>query len=137
MKAKHFVIQELVSPNIYDKRGEKAWELINPNLILLIDRIKEKFPMGSMTINNWKWGGNRTESGLRTYTSKNYSPTSQHSLGNAADIIFKEYDTEQVRSYILSNLHEFPEAKRIELGTSWLHIDVANTEYDGIVTFNP
>lgn len=130
MKAKHFIIQELVDEETYLKRGEKCWELINPNLITLIDKIKDKFPKGSMYINNWKWGMGRDESGLRTAYSKNYSTTSQHSLGNAADFIFTDYDEAEVRKYLIDNKDEFPEMRGIEdfRGMSWVHVDVRNCD---------
>lgn len=128
MKSKYFIIEELVDEEVFLKRGEKCWELINPELIKLIDKIKEKFPNGAMYINNWKWGKDRKESGLRTAYSVNYSPTSQHSLGNAADFVFTEYDEAEVRKYLIEHKNEFPEMKGIEdfSGMGWVHVDVRN-----------
>jgi len=128
MKSKHFIIEELVPEDIFNKRGQRAWQLINPLLLKTIDTIKEKFPDGSMSINTWKWNGSRVDSGLRTPTSQYYSSTSQHSLGNAIDAIFSKYNVEEVRQYILDNPEEFPYIKGIELGISWLHIDVRNSD---------
>lgn len=126
-KSKYFKIEELVSRETYKARGERAWQLIDPNLIETIDRLKEVFPDGTMTINNWVWGGNRNESGLRVQGMKHYSPYSMHSFGKAADCIFSHYDTEEVRQYIIDNPKEFPYVKGIELGVSWLHIDTRNS----------
>ena len=133
MVSKYFAIHELVPPHIYDKLGERAWKLLNPELIKSIDKIKEKFPKGKMTINNYFWGRDRKYSGLRTPQSKHYSETSQHSLGNAVDIIFSEYDVEEVRKYLILNHKDFSEIKGIEINTSWLHIDTRNT--DDLVLF--
>lgn len=134
MVSKHFKLQELVSKEMYQDRGTKGWQLINPALIILIDRIKRQFPNGTMTINNWMWGGNRSQSGLRSPGSKWYSPTSQHSLGNAADCVFSDYSTDEVRDYLIANAYRFPELKGVEKGVNWLHVDVRNSE--AFMTFN-
>ena len=126
MISKRFKIQELVPESIYKKRGEKAWELLNPLLLETIDTIKERFPDGSMTINNWLWNGNREWSGLRTPDSPWYSMTSQHSFGNAIDAVFSKYTAEEIRQDIIDNPDIYPHVKGIETDISWLHIDVRN-----------
>jgi len=135
MQSKYFKIQELVSEAIYNKRGEKAWELLNPKILKTIDTIKERFPLGTMTINNWKWGGTRDESGLRTAESSYYSPTSQHSLGNAIDAVFSKYTAEEVRQDIINNPSSYPYVKGIETDISWLHVDCRNR--DSVAIFKP
>ena len=121
----HFGIEELVPKEVFKKRGNKAWELLDESALMTIDKLRDKF--GSMTINNWKWGGDRNWSGLRTSDSPYYSAFSQHSFGRAFDIIFKSVTTDEVRNYILDNPDEFPFISGIEMGTSWLHIDTRNT----------
>jgi hypothetical protein len=128
MKSKHFQIQELVPKDIYEKRGDKSWELINPKLIEMIDLLKEDFPNGTITINNWSWGGDRNESGLRTDNCDNYSPTSQHSLGNAVDMIFSEYTADYIRMVVKTNPDRYPMVKGIETFISWVHLDCRNSE---------
>jgi len=128
MKSQLFKIEELVPKEVYQTRGDKAWELLDPNMIKVLDRIKKKFPKGSMTVNNWLWNGDRNWSGLRTPESPYYSKYSQHSFGRAFDAVFSKYTAEEVRQYIIDNLEEFPEVGGIELGISWLHIDVRNVE---------
>ena len=135
MISKHFKLQELVPEEMYLKYGDKCWEFIDSNLIISIDKIKDKFPEGTMTINNWLWGGVRNQSGIRTPKSKYYSYSSMHSWGKAIDAIFSEYSTEEVRQYILDNPDEFPEIKGIELGISWLHCDTRNRE--DLISFYP
>jgi len=126
MKSRYFRIEELVDKATYSARGDRAWELLNPNLILFIDLIKEKFPEGTITINNWLWGGDRQWSGLRTPNSPWYSTYSQHSFGNAVDMLLSAYPSEEVRKYIHSNLHEFPMLKGLEKDVTWVHADVRN-----------
>jgi hypothetical protein len=135
MKCKYFAIYELVPKHIYKKRGEKAWELLNPLLLTALDRLKVKFNKGTMTINNYYWGGTYNYSGLRTPESEDYSETSQHTVGNGVDVKFSDYDTDEVRQYIIDNPDEFPEIKGIELEVAWLHIDVRNSEV--IKVFKP
>lgn len=133
MVSKHFKIHELVPEHIYNKIGTKAWKLIDNRLIQVIDRLKEHFNLGTMTINNYYWNGNRHWSGLRTPESPEYSETSQHSFGRAVDIVFSDYTAEEVRHYIIDNYYLFSDIKGIELEVSWVHIDVRNE--DVLVTF--
>ena len=70
----HFRIEELVPKEVFDLvKEDTLWELFDERLLATIDALKEKFPEGSMTINNWLWGGNRDQSGLRTKNSKFYN----------------------------------------------------------------
>ena len=134
-KCEYFKIHELVPPAVYEARGEKAWELMDDRLLKTIDYLRERF--GPATINNYEYGGDRQWSGLRTPESPYYSPYSQHSFGRAADIIFKDETVDEVRSFLLDNpqLLDLRYINAVELDTSWLHIDVRNT--DRIKTFKP
>ena len=134
-RCKHFIIQELVPPQVYEARGYKAWELIDVRLLMTLDRLRNRF--GSMKINDWKWGGNREWSGLRTPNSPYYSPYSQHTFGRAADILFADITAEEVRQEILADPDNssFDLIYSMELATSWLHIDVRNATR--IKTFKP
>ena len=133
MKSKYFKVHELVPKKMYEKYGEKAWRYVDARLIETIDKLKEHFNLGTMTINNYFWNGSREWSGIRTPDSPNYSYGSQHSFANAFDIVFSHYSAEEVRNYIIDNPHEFQYIKGMELEVSWLHIDVRNE--DDIVLF--
>jgi len=142
MKAKHFKIHELVPPVIYQQRGEKAWELIDVNLIKLIDALREEF--GQATINDYLYGGSRMWSGLRTADSPDYSVTSQHSFGRAVDMKFKNVSAEAVRQAMLKDpskwvaIYPYISLEHLKDGKpiSWLHIDVRNNSEPGIRLFN-
>lgn len=137
IKAEHFAVHELVPPEIYKKRGEKAWQLINPSLINLIDALRGEF--GSAKINDYHWGGSRKWSGLRTPDSPYYSMTSQHSLGNAVDILFKNHTADEVRKAITSDPDKWLAicpSITLEDKTSWVHIDVRNS-HPCISLFDP
>lgn len=149
-KCEHFKIHELVPPQVFKDRGEKAWELMDVKLLRTIDALREEF--GSATINNYEWGGDREWSGLRTSDSPWFSAYSQHTFGRAADLIFKEVAAHEVRALIkqisgvsfqgCDYIKEFDNKRIIaahihglEEGISWVHIDVRN--YDGLKIFTP
>ena len=137
MSSKYFKAYELVSKKDYEALGpSKVFEIIDPRLLASLDAIKEKFPNGSMYVNNWKWGLDREWSGLRTPNSPYYSLGSMHSYGKAADFIFTDYTAAEVRKYIIDNPQEFPYVKGIEnfKGMTWVHIDVRDS--DSVVVFN-
>ena len=137
MKSKHFKVHELVPKALYDKYGEKAWRYVPKALIRVIDDLKEKFPEGSMTINNYYWNGSREWSGIRTGDSKYYSIGSQHSYGNALDIVWSKYTAVEVRKYILEEYKAgnpiYTELGGLEIA-SWVHLDVRNE--DELVIFD-
>ena len=89
-KCKYFKIQELVPPHIYEKRGDKSWELLDSRALMAIDSLRDLY--GPIIINTWASGGNRKWSGLRTPEYEGYSETSQHTFGRAFDCIFKNTD---------------------------------------------
>jgi len=131
----HFAIHELVPKQVYEDRGERAWQLLDERLLITLDRLRERY--GSMTVNNWYWGKDREWSGLRTKESPFYSPCSQHSFGRAADCLFADKSAEAVRKDILAAPDDetFALIGSLELGVSWLHFDVRNCER--IMTYRP
>ena len=139
-QSKYFELHELFPQYLYRLLSrmvpdEVMWRMINPKLVITIDKIKEKFPNGTVSINNYFWGGDRGMSGLRTPASSYYSKTSQHTYFNAVDCIFSDYSTDEVRDYILSHPDEFEEIGGIEIA-SWLHIDVRPRVDGKIKTFS-
>jgi len=135
-KCKHFEIHELVPKQIYLKRKEKAWELMDVRILKTIDMLRNRY--GRMKINDYYWNGVREWSGLRTVDSPYYSKTSQHTFGRAVDIIFLDSTTDLVRNDILDLYNKdkiFRFINAMELGTNWLHIDVRNCKR--LKTFYP
>ena len=146
MKSKYFKIQELVSKQTYEKYGEKSWIFLDERLILTLDALREYFN-DPITVNNWLWGGNLQQRGLRTNcdeivknkTLKNSLYVSQHCLGKAVDFNVKNHTVQDVYKVILENPKAFPYIKRIEninKTPTWVHIDIANTENENIIIFN-
>ena len=134
-KCKHFAIHELVPKAVLKKRGEKAWELLDDRLLITLDRLRKRY--GKMTVNNWKFGGPRQWSGLRTELSPCGTIYSQHRFGRAADALFADVTAEQVRNDALANPNDecFEHIGSIELGISWFHFDTRNC--DRIKTYYP
>jgi len=147
-RCKHFVIEELVPQELYDQVTalplhvdmiqQLLWGMFDEKILRAIDWIKEEYsPNDPVTINNWKWGGNRNWSGLRTTWSGYYREGSQHSIANAFDLVFKNITAEEIRLDLMSR-KDVP-FTRVEGGVSWLHIDNRPTDLPkGLVyCFNP
>lgn len=140
-KSTHFAPHEVVPKHIYEARGTKSYQCIDERLLRLADRLRDLFNC-SLTINNYKWGGDRQWSGLRTSNSPYYSPTSQHTFGRALDIIVKDYTADQARTMVKqwSSEGKFTDigvdSITMEEGVGWLHIDIRNNN-KGINTFKP
>lgn len=132
-KCRHFEIRELVPRHVYEERGEKAWMLLDERALVMLDLLRDKY--GSITINDWAWGGTNQWRGLRTEVSPVGSQYSQHRFGRAFDLKFKDISAEEVRIHILGNKKDWPYVHSLELGTSWLHFDVRNCE--PIMTYKP
>lgn len=132
---KHFEIHELVPREVYDIRGDKAWELLDDRFLITLDRLRERY--GKMKMNDYIWGGGNQWRGLRTPDSPYFSQYSQHTFGRAGDPIFAEVTAEQVRTDLLANPDDecFEHIMSVELGVSWFHFDVRNC--DRVKTYTP
>lgn len=131
-KCRYFKIHELVPQELFEKHGEKCWSLMDDRALKTLDALRERF--GSLTVNSYKWGGNRKWSGLRTagfYKSQSaYDKSrSQHKYGRAIDFISKRHTAKEMRDYVLDNLEEFPHIKFLECEISWFHFDVRNCDF--------
>lgn len=145
MKSKYFKIQELVSKEVYKKYKEKAWEFIKPEIILFLDSIRE-FYGKPVIVNNWLYGGNLKQRGLRAnkdeiVADKKGYYVSQHCLGSAVDFNVQGVSPEEVAKHILDNeAHYRNFISRLEnpkQTPTWTHIDCANTENkEKIIIFN-
>lgn len=137
-KCKHFQIEELVPPEVLELIGEEVcWRLFDEELLRGIDWLRDEF--GPATINNWKWRGGFSQSGLRTKSSKYYSPGSMHSFGQAADLKFKNHTPQEIEER-LRDYGKIPHITRVENTRhtpSWLHVDTKHTGMDQLYFFNP
>jgi hypothetical protein len=128
-RPEHFALHELVPPDVLDVRGETAWELIDPSLLMALDGLRKRF--GRITVNDWHWGGKYRESGYRTPETKTGARFSMHKAGKAADCKFADTTPQAVYEAILESPDDFPWItclENIEKTVGWLHVDVRNCE---------
>jgi hypothetical protein len=134
---KYFAIWELVPPEIYDDMKDSAFILFDDRLLRAADCIRERFDK-PMTVNNWKLGGPYQQRGFRT-TQIGIAKHSPHRYGRAIDFDISGLTADMVRKEILANQQhdDMVLISGMEMGTSWIHVDVANRySTNGIVTFN-
>lgn len=132
-KCKHFEIYELVSKQVYQKYGERAWQFFDPRLLVMLDWVREKLDK-PITVNDWYWGGQFDERGLRcnldpmmvgkTKAGKIYC--SPHPFGQGVDFDVEGMTAQQVRDWLEEHKEELPFPIRLEDGVSWVHMDVRN-----------
>lgn len=139
-KCEHFKLQELLPQELMealvDVHDDVLWGVFDENLLRGLDWMKGLFPRGTITINDWEWGGEYSQSGLRTKRSKYYSSTSMHSIGKASDLKFSAYSMGEVLNK-LRLVEDSPYIRRIENGTDgWIHVDVLETGKKGLYFFN-
>lgn len=148
---KYFGIRELVPREVYNARGEKAWQLLDYRAIKTLEWLREN--LGSCTVNDWPWGGTFSQSGLRTaefYLQQSYTMAteanakiaksfSQHKYGRAFDCKFKNHTAEEARQWIKENWESsgFDWGITLEEGVSWLHFDTRNQPKNEVYTFWP
>lgn len=129
----YFKIEELVDETVYNTYGESAWRFFDVRLLdtLLFIRLELN---KSMTINNWKWGGQFSQRGLRTnisplVKSKTGLYLSAHLRGGAVDFDVKDMSAIEVREWLVSKSKQLPHKIRLENNMkgkpiSWVHLDV-------------
>jgi len=138
MKCKHFLLEQLVPPEIYNSRGESAWELLDTNALLTLDQLADAF--GRITVNNWHTGGQFKESGLRLWATKTGAAFSQHKYGRGFDCKPLDVTPQFMYAEILKNPARFPfitVLEDISATPTWLHFDCRNTATTGIKIVKP
>jgi hypothetical protein len=61
--SENFDLKELVNPNIYSRIGDRAADFLNVNTPSVLEDLRADF--GPITVNDWPFGGNYKDSGLR------------------------------------------------------------------------
>lgn len=141
-KPKYFILEEFIDKNTFESTPEwKLWYALDSRILQIADILREE--LGPTTINSWKWGGNRSWSGLRPYGTPYYSQWSQHSFGRATDSLFKQATPRQARdkvkelmdkgkfkgitdSITCEETKSFRDNNKNPL--TWLHLDVRNNK---------
>lgn len=144
MLSQNFDARELIHKEIWEHPaiGVRAINWLHHNLVPTLEEIKHN-TADILTVNNWHWGGNRYNAGLRPSlviptmeeinaiitgsgsASKMYSDLveafkgvgaslSGHKYGNCADVVPKNITAEELYYHILSNADKYPYIIRIE-----------------------
>lgn len=139
-KPNNFELYELVSKEVYDKYGQRAWGFLDKNALEVIQWIREGIGK-SMTINNWKYGGSFSQRGFREntcemvkkYTLKGRTYCSTHMFGKGFDFNVKGMTANEVREWIIDNKEDCPHPIYLEDSKSaptWVHIDTRMFDYE-------
>lgn len=130
-KPKNFALKELVSPKIYKKYGEQAWQFLDERMLRNLQWVRDN--LGPVLVNG---GGNS----YRGFDACEYRKkgTSQHNHGRAVDFTVKGMDSALVREWIISNQKDAPEPNMwLEEDVGWCHLDVRFSQYKGVHLFKP
>ncbi len=121
----NFIVQEFVDRDVFEARGQAAWDLLCPKLLIVVDTLRKRYG----PINNWHTGGPFHESGLRDPFTKTGAKWSMHKLGRAVDLKFSNVTPIEVQEYILSHPEEYGTLTCMEnaaITKTWLHADTRN-----------
>jgi len=136
-KSYYFVAQEFVSEAVYDLLGEESLLIMNNEILLTADQLREFFNT-QVYINDYIFGGKFHERGFRLRHSLTGAKNSQHKLGNAIDFIIDGIKPSAVQAEIIQNQRLFPFIRRMEKNTPrHTHIDTKITHHKGIYVFKP
>ena len=140
--SKYFDVRELVPPSIWSTYGITARQFLRPELLRVLDLLREKVGR-PVVVNNWHTGGQFRESGYRVPYTKTGARYSQHKFGAAADVKVAGMSPKDVLAVILSNEAEFIAAglttfENVDFTPTWLHLDVRWREpMTSLVMVNP
>jgi hypothetical protein len=138
---KHFDIKEFVPPEVYKLGEERAYMMLDQNMLKMMDGLREFFGV-PIYVNNWSLGGSRSYRGYRTPDCNVGAAYSQHKFGRAADMDIEGYaaeDARDARDAIIKN-QKSPLLNWItclEDDVSWVHADCRNIKTETIVLFKP
>lgn len=133
---KYFLLEELVSQEHLKKFTVKQlWRMFDDRILKAIDLLRKD--IGPIVINNWKWGGELDDCGLRFESFYSSPSVSQHLYGRAMDLHPKDMSPKDTRNFIIKNQEEYrPYISRIENNTdTWVHIDICNSDTKEIILF--
>jgi uncharacterized protein YcbK (DUF882 family) len=140
---KNFRIEEFVPPSIFRKFGANSVRLLDINLLLTTQKMRDYFD-ASMTINNWhKPGGRFQNRAYRTPYSSVGATYSQHKMGRAIDFNVAGMTPTQVHRTIMDNQHDFltmgvTTIEDLAFTSGWTHIDTRITnQKENILVVKP
>lgn len=144
-----FQLSELVSPEWFAaaqtrNKLDLLWLALDSRVLMTLDRLRERF--GPLTVNNWRVGGPRRESGLRDSATSTGAFLSPHKFGRAVDFISPTVTPDEIyqdlvragglapgfRESAAATAEPWRLITRIEYapGMTWTHIDVYDAGND-------
>lgn len=131
---KYFELWELVSPSVYNFRGELAWGEFDTRLLETLLVLRTEILKVPMIVNNWKSGGTLTQRGFRENTCQLIKDKTMAGklymtphVGMAVDFSSPKLTPDQLRDAIVKNANKLPHRIRLEAAKSaptWVHLDV-------------
>lgn len=131
---KHFIIKELVPPEVWEAEGERALAHFDERILVSIEQIRSHFNV-PVTINNWHLGGQFKYRGYRPQSCNVGAKRSLHRSGGALDFDVRDFTADQVRREIIKRQDKFHYVKRLEDKVNWVHIDIKDTGRKEILLF--
>jgi len=151
-KPRHFALQELVCPHVFNMFGETAWQFFDDKLLMTLDLLRDQ--LGPIYVNNWDMSEEQRKqtkvplydergfrcihcSLVREAIKKDRLYVSPHMLGQGADFDVKDKNSSQVRLWIANNFVLLPFPVRLEKNVSWVHLDIRDAGKGKVYMFNP
>lgn len=140
-ECKYFKTHEILPQKIDQMINNEIvkYSMFDPRVLIFLDWARDRY--GSLTVNDYTWGGSNQWRGLRTPDSKYYSKNSMHSFGKAVDFVSERFSAQEIITDLkeLSKRGKAPEISRVEdlEGMTWVHGDTKNTNREGIYFFKP
>ncbi len=135
---KHFILQEIVPPDVFKRFGARAWMFFSPEALTMIDGLRTYFGR-PVTVNTWHRGGNFSLRGFRPMNCSVGAEFSQHRLGRAFDCDIVGVSAQEARQEILTHQDDplLLPIRCIEDKVNWLHIDCRNIDRRRILVVTP
>lgn len=130
--SKNFCTEEFLSEMMHDDliaRGLNPQKYVNKDLVMFCEWLKSKCNNADVIVNDWKWGGRYTDSGLRTCDMTQYATYSQHRYMKAVDVKVDGYSVSEIRQLVVDNfiylkkIYGITTIEKIDKTPTWNHID--------------
>lgn len=147
-RCKYFCIEELVSPEILDMDGvDNAWESLDESQLVGLDLLRMDYAVELaksnpklkpwITINDWKWKGQRSYCGARPDLCGTGARKSMHKERRAYDLICARLDI--LKALIRKNhvRYGITRMERDSASPTWAHVDNKPTGRNKLHEFKP
>ena len=151
-KPRHFSLNELVCPDVFNKFGDTAWEFFSQDLLITLDLLRDQ--LGPIYVNNWDMDPEvRKKLGLPLFDERGFRCiqcdlvttairqnrlyVSPHMTGQGVDFDVKGMSASQVRKWLSDNQAKLPFPIRLENNVTWVHLDIRDANKGKVFEFNP